>query len=83
MRLGIILVFVLRTISAPLWAQSTAQIHGTVRDSSGSAVPSAEVKATQTDTGVTRSATSGTDGGYRPTALPARLHRSDGLGFVW
>ena len=32
------------------WAQGTAQMHGTIRDASGAAVPGAEVKATQTDT---------------------------------
>ncbi|MBV8842140.1 MAG: TonB-dependent receptor [Bryobacterales bacterium] len=52
-------------VSAGLaWAQSTAQIQGTVRDASGGAVPGAEVKATQTETGVSRSTTTGADGGY-------------------
>ena len=57
------------------WAQSTAQIHGTVRDASGSVVPAADVKATQTDTGVVRSTTSGTDGGYILAALPVGPYR--------
>jgi len=61
---------VLCLISTPLWAQSTAQIHGTIRDSSGSVVPGAEVKATQTATGAVRVTTSGTDGGYVLAALP-------------
>ena len=55
---------------ATAWTQSTAQIHGTVRDASGSAVPGAEVKATQTATGVVRTVTSGQDGGYVLTNLP-------------
>src|SRR5579872_3422129 len=46
-----------------LFAQ-TAQIQGTVLDSSGSAVPGADVKATQTATGAVRTVTSGADGGY-------------------
>ena len=51
--------------TALAWSQGfTAQINGTVRDSSGLAVPSAEVKATQTATGVTRTASTGSDGGY-------------------
>ena len=52
------------------WGQATAQIHGTVQDSSGSAVPGAAVKATQTETGISRAVTSGADGGYVLTNLP-------------
>ena len=48
-----------------VWGQgSTAQINGTVRDSSGLAVPGAEVKAVQAATGAVRSAISGADGAY-------------------
>jgi len=51
------------SLAANLWgqAQSTAQIQGFVNDASGAAVPGAEVKATQTSTGVTRTAISGAD----------------------
>ena len=57
--------------SALVWGQgSTAQINGTVRDASGLAVPGAEVKATQTATGATRTATSGTDGAWTLPNLP-------------
>ena len=56
--------------AAPAWGQATAQIHGTVQDSSGSAVAGATVNATQTDTGVTRTVTSEADGGYVLAALP-------------
>src|SRR5438445_4154905 len=57
---------------AVVWAQggSTAQIHGTVQDSTGAAVPGAEVKATQTATATVRTATTGADGGYVLTNLP-------------
>ena len=55
---------------AVVWGQATAQIHGTVQDSSGSAVPGAEVKATQTETGLSRAVTTGSDGGYVLTNLP-------------
>ena len=52
------------SFSAFVWAQSTAQIGGIVTDASGGAVPGAEVKATQTDTGVVRTFTSGPNGEY-------------------
>ena len=65
---GISLIFLLACATA--WAQGTAQIHGTVQDSSGSAVPGAEVKVTQTDTGASRTVASGGDGGYVLTNLP-------------
>jgi hypothetical protein len=65
--LGIVLVFTLHCAILSAQAVSTAQIKGTVQDSSGSAVPGAEVKATQTATGATRTVTSATDGSY---ALP-------------
>jgi len=35
---------------AVAWAQSTAQINGTVRDQSGAVLPGVDVKATQTAT---------------------------------
>ena len=53
-----------------VWAQSTAQINGTVRDASGLAVADATVKVTQTATGAVRTATSGTDGAYVLANLP-------------
>src|SRR5215467_14386300 len=52
-------------LTATAWGQSsTSQINGTVRDASGLAVPSAEVKVTQTATGASRTAVSGADGAY-------------------
>ncbi len=57
------------------WAQATAQIHGTVQDSSGSAVPGAEVRATQTETGFSRSVNSESDGSYVLTILPLGPYR--------
>lgn len=58
--------------STMAWAQatSTAQIQGTVRDASGAVVGGVEIKVTQTDSGATRSATSGADGGYVLANLP-------------
>src|SRR5579871_1724675 len=67
------LIFV---ISAPLaWGQATSNISGTVQDSSGLAVPAAEIKATQTETGFVRNAVSGPDGNYLLTNLPIGPYR--------
>lgn len=62
---------------AALWAQdvSTSQIKGTVQDPSGAAVPGAEVKVTQTDTGVIRTTTTEADGAYLLTSLPIGPYR--------
>ena len=62
-------VFCLALTCAGMWAQ-TAQINGVVKDASGSAIPGAAVKATQTATGQVRNATSGGDGSYVLPNLP-------------
>src|SRR6516162_8951972 len=48
----------------------TSQINGTVRDTSGLAIPTAAIKATQTATGIVRSTSSGSDGSYVLPNLP-------------
>src|ERR1019366_3879613 len=53
----------------------TAQISGTVRDAAGLAVPGAEIQATQTDTGVTRTAQSAADGSFSLPSLPIGPYR--------
>src|SRR5947208_14125269 len=50
--------------SASAWAQSTAQITGTVKDASGAVLPGVEVTATQTETGIARSTVSNETGVY-------------------
>jgi hypothetical protein len=62
-------VFGVLFMSAAVWAQ-TSQINGVINDSSGSVIPGAAIKVTQTATGVVRTATSGTDGGYAIPNLP-------------
>ena len=64
-------------LCASVLAQSggTAAISGVVRDPSGSAVPAAHVKATQTDTGLTRMTDSGPDGAYLLPNLPIGPYR--------
>src|SRR5258705_11845068 len=55
--------------AAPLVAQSTATIVGTVRDSGG-VLPGASVTVRNVDTGLTRSVPTGPDGAFRFPALP-------------
>jgi hypothetical protein len=57
---------------ANLFAQNTSssQISGTVRDATGSVIATAQVTVTQADTGLTRTAPSGTDGVYLLPSLP-------------
>ena len=64
-KLGLCLVF-----ATSVWAQAVSQIQGTVQDSTGAAVPGAEVKATQTATGAVRTTTSAADGNYVLSNLP-------------
>ena len=48
----------------------TGTISGYVSDPSGASIVSAQVRATNTETGVSRNATTGSNGGYRFAALP-------------
>ncbi len=53
------------------WGQgSTGQISGTIRDATGLAIPSAQIKATQSATGLVRSGDSGPDGSFTFQNLP-------------
>jgi hypothetical protein len=54
------------------WAQAVAgsQIAGVVRDSGGGVLPGAEITATKTDTGMTRTVFAGPDGAYVIPNLP-------------
>src|SRR5678815_5593051 len=45
-------------------AQATAQITGTVRDTTGAVLPGVEVASTQTDTGIVRRAITNETGSY-------------------
>src|SRR5262247_4029409 len=63
--LGLFIVLVGSSITCgSLWAQATAQISGTVRDQSGAVLPGVEVTATQTDTGIARTAVTNETGSY-------------------
>ena len=72
MGLRISTIFLL--LAAGLCAQ-TAQIQGVVVDTSGSAVPEAAVKVTQTNTGAVRTVMSAADGNYVIAELPIGPYR--------
>jgi len=61
----------------------TATISGTVRDSSGAVIPGVSLTATNSETGMTRTATSGSTGTYRFAALPVATYtvRAEQSGF--
>jgi hypothetical protein len=64
-------LFLFVVLCGVAWGQgSTAQINGTVKDTSGLAVPGAEVKLTQTATGLVRTGESSADGSYVIPNLP-------------
>src|SRR5437870_10233920 len=52
------------------WAQTTAQISGTVKDQSGAVLPGVEVSATQTATGAKRTTVTNETGNYVLASLP-------------
>src|SRR5438477_7637214 len=58
-----------------MWAQTTAQVTGTVKDQTGAVLPGVEVTATQTDTELKRSAITDETGSYILTNLPIGPYR--------
>ena len=62
---------------ASAWAQTAAvsQITGTVQDSTGLAVPEAQVTVTQTETGFVRTVNTSSDGAYNLPSLPIGPYR--------
>src|ERR1017187_10384632 len=59
---------------APLYGQNSASITGTVRDSTGAVLPSAEVAVANVGTGVTLKTTTNSDGDYLVAGLPAAAY---------
>jgi len=68
-------IWLLCICSSIVWAQSTAQISGTVMDQSGAVLPGVEVTATETETGLTRSVVSNETGSYVLPNLPVGPYR--------
>src|SRR5438477_475408 len=56
--------------TAVVWGQATAQMSGTVRDTSGAVLPGVQVTATQTETGISRTALTNEAGFYALPSLP-------------
>src|SRR5438105_3175249 len=73
--LAVVLVCSLCCLGLLAQSQNTAQIQGTIQDSTGSAIPGAEVKAVQTATSAVRVVTTGDDGGYVLANLPTGPYR--------
>src|SRR5438309_10237170 len=68
-------LFVFVLVNASAWAQSTAQISGTVRDQSGAVLPGVEVTATQIETGIARTAVTNETGSFVLPNLPLGPYR--------
>jgi len=77
MKKSLLLYFCALMIPAVMWGQATAQMHGTVQDSSGASIAGATVKVTQTETGVIRQTTSESDGAFIISNLPLGPYRVD------
>ena len=74
---GSVLLFFLSSAIAGAQAGSTAQISGTVRDTSGGVMPGADVSATQTETGFKRTVITDGTGAYTLTSLPIGPYKLD------
>ena len=68
-------VLFLILLSSNVWSQSTAQISGSVKDQTGAVLPGVEVTATQTATGLVRTALTDESGSYTITNLPIGPYR--------
>src|SRR5579862_6910644 len=68
-------VLIVLLSGASAWAQATAAISGTVRDSSGGVLPGVTITATQQDTGIVRTTVSNETGAYSLPNLPLGPYR--------
>jgi hypothetical protein len=72
---GLCIIAILAFACATAWAQGTAQISGSVADPTGALLPGAEVTATQTATGQTRTVITNESGFYVLPSLPTGPYR--------
>src|SRR5258706_8958757 len=68
-------LFALLLVSTSAWAQATAQINGSVADSSGAVLPGVTVVAVQTETGIRREVVSDENGSFALLNLPTGPYR--------
>lgn len=66
---AVVLMVLLLAIAA--YPQSTSAILGVIKDSNGAVVPGAVITIVNTETAQTRTVTTGGDGAYRVSGLPA------------
>src|SRR5437879_8806827 len=71
------LVISLFAATGNLWAQATGQISGTAKDQSGAVLPGVEIRATQAETGSSRTAVTNETGSYVLTNLPIGPYKVD------
>jgi len=62
-----------------VFGQAVSQISGTTKDASGAVMPGVEVTATQTDTGIKRTATTDASGNYVLPNLPIGPYRLEAM----
>ena|SRR2546430_4767162 len=67
---GLALIAGILAIASIAFSQAVSQISGTVKDQVGAVLPGVEITATQTDTGIARTATSNETGNYVLPNLP-------------
>ena len=70
-----LLGFLVLLFATNAWAQATAQINGTVADSSGAVLPGVTIIAVQTDTGFRREVVTDNRGSYALLNLPVGPYR--------
>src|ERR1044072_1380517 len=74
-RNGVSTVLLVLLAHSSAWAQATAQLSGTVKDSSGAVLPGVTVTVTQTDTGFSRTVVTETSGTYVVPNLPTAPYK--------
>ena len=67
---GIVCVAGMLIMASLVYGQAVSQISGTVKDQAGAVLPGVEITATQTDTGIARTAVSNETGNYVLSNLP-------------
>jgi hypothetical protein len=74
---GSVLLVLLTSALAAAQQGSTAQISGTVKDTSGGVIPGADISATQIETGFKRTVVSDSTGAFTLANLPIGPYRVD------